>query len=127
MNTIFLAVIAACLLIMVVFLIPVLIELRKTIACFRKTMDEDLKPTLDELQAALKGLRTIADEVEGITSDVRVFSKSIGEVGHMVGSLNGIVEDIGSSMTLRAFSLKAGIGAAMEYLARNLIRKGDER
>ncbi len=125
MNTILLTVIAVSLLAIAFYLIPALMELKKALACLRRTLDEGLKPTLEELQLTLKSVRTISDEVGGITADVRVLSKSVGEVGHTVSAINGFVEAVGSSMSVKAISLKAGIRAAIEYLAKNLIRKGD--
>jgi uncharacterized protein YoxC len=125
MNTILLAVIAVCVLATAFFLVLVLAELKKTLASLRKTTDEGLKPVLEELQATLKSVRTISDEVGGITSDVREVSKSVVEIGHTVSAINGLLGTAGSSVTVRAAGLKAGIRAAIEHLAKNLIRKGD--
>jgi uncharacterized protein YoxC len=125
MDTILLAVIAVCLLVQVFFLVPMLVELRKTLIHLSKYMDDGLKPALEELQSAMKSLRGISDDVGGITSDVREFSRSVVEIGHTVSAINGLLETVGSSVSVRAVSLRAGIRAAVEYLAKNLIRKGD--
>jgi uncharacterized protein YoxC len=127
MNTILLVVIAVCVLAIAFFLIPVLTELQKTLASLRKATDEGLKPALEELQATLKSARVISDDVGGITSDIREVSRSVVEIGHKVSAINGLLETAGSSVTLRAAGLKAGIRAAIEYLVKNLIRKGDRK
>jgi uncharacterized protein YoxC len=125
MNTVLLAVIAVCVLATAFFLVLVLAELKKTLASLRKTMDEGLKPALEEVQATLKSVRTITDEVGGITSDVREVSRSVVEIGRAVSAISGLLDNVGSSVTVRAAGVKAGIRAAIEYLAKNLRRKGD--
>ncbi len=127
METILLAIIALCLLVQVLFFVPMVIELRRALSRLSKSMDEGLKPAMEELQAAMKSLRVITEDLGGITSDAREFSKSIGEVGRTISAINVLVENVGSSVSVRTMSVKAGIRAAIEYLAKNLIRKGDGR
>jgi uncharacterized protein YoxC len=125
MDTFLLAIIAVCLLVQVFFLVPMLVELRRALVLLSKYMDDGLKPALQELQETLKSLRNVSDDVGGITSDVREVSKSVAGMAHTVSAINGLLEAVGSSASVRAAGLRAGIRAAIEYLARNLIRKGD--
>jgi uncharacterized protein YoxC len=127
MDTVLLAIIALCLLVQVFFLVPVLVELRRSLVLLSTYMDDGLKPALEELRAALRSLRAVSDDVGGITSDVREVSRSVVEIGHTVSAINGLLETVGSSVTVRAAGVKAGIRAAIKYLAKNLIRKGDEK
>jgi uncharacterized protein YoxC len=125
MDTIFLAIIALCLLVQVLFLVPMVVELRRALILLSKYMDDGLKPALQELQETLKSLRGVSDDVGGITSDVREVSKSLAGMAHTVSAVNAMLGAVGSSASARAAGLRAGIGAAIGYLAKNLIRKGD--
>jgi uncharacterized protein YoxC len=125
MDTVLLAIIAATLLVLVLFIVPMTVELRKTLVLLSKYLDDGLKPALEELEATLKSIRAISDDVGGITSDAREVSQSVVEVGRTISAINGLLANVGLSASVRAVSLRAGVRAALEYLAKNLIRKGD--
>lgn len=125
MNTILLAIIAACLLVIAFFLVPMTVELRRTLAALRKTTEENLGPALDEMRASLKSVRNISDGLGEITSDVRVFTRSVSEIGHSVNVINDLARNLGTSMAVKTLSLKAAASAAIGYFVGNLMRKGD--
>lgn len=130
MNTIVWVIIGAAVAGVAAFLIPLLIELRKTIATLRRTTEERLNPALDELQIVLKNVNGITGNVNEVTEDVKRLSKSVGEIGDTVSGINALVGSVGSSAAVRAVSFRAGVKAAAAYLVTHLMSRkkgvGDE-
>lgn len=112
---------------MVAFLIPFLIETRRTVITLRKAVEEKLNPALDELQINLRSMRNVSDNISEISSDLRKFSRSVSEIGDTVHSVKGVVDAIGSSASVEVLSLKSGVRAALEYLLINSLRKGEKK
>jgi uncharacterized protein YoxC len=125
MNTIILAVIAVAVALMAAFVIPMLLELKRTLASLRQTMEQNLAPTLDELQVMLKSVHSISDNVNDITGDVKQLSSAVGQVGKKIQTANAVVDAVSSSLTIRTLSLSAGIRAALSYIIANLTGKGE--
>lgn len=123
MNTIVLVVIGAAAVGVAAFLIPLLVELRQAVISLRKTTEEKLNPALDELQEVLKNVNGITGNVNEVTEDVKRFSRSVGEIGDTVSGINALVGTVGSSATVRAMSLQAGIKAALAYLVTHLMSR----
>ena len=125
MNSYLLVTIAVLLAIITGFLVPLLIELKKTVASLRKTVEEKVDPLLQELRPTMTNVQHISGDITEVTSQARELSKTIGEIGHTVRVVSGMIEGVGSSTAVKAVSFKAGVAAALEYLIRNLARKGD--
>jgi len=127
METILLGIIAALLLIIAVYLIPLFLELKKTAIALRNTTEKSLAPALDELQFTLKMIRSISDNVNDITEDVKGVTGSIAGISTKISSVNSAIDAFGSAASVRAVSLKAGVTAALTYLITNLMKKGDRQ
>ena len=127
MNIILTVIVSIFLLVIAAFLIPLLLELKKTVISLRNITENNLKPALDELQITLKSVRGITDNVNDITADVKEVSGSIAEVSARIHAVTGFIDTLGSSASVKAVSLKAGITAALTFLVNNLLRKGDRQ
>jgi uncharacterized protein YoxC len=125
MITVLYVVISVAIVVLTAFLVPFIIEARKTVTSLRKLSEEKLDPALAELEENLKNLRNITDDINDVTGEVRQLSNSIGEVGRTVNSVKGFVDDISSSGSIRASSIKTGLRVGVQYLLTNLIKKGD--
>jgi uncharacterized protein YoxC len=111
----------------VLFLIPVLLELRRAVRTLNsvlKITEESLAPTLRELRTTLENLDRITSDVSTVTDDVRVFSGSLRQVGKDVKELSSMVGLLGGGIGAKMAGLRAGVGAGVSYLAKNLLRKG---
>lgn len=120
-------VIAVAVIVGVLFTIPVLLELRRAIRTLNsilKVTEESLSPTLRELRATLENLDRITTDVSTVTDDVRVFSGSIRQVGKDVRELSGLINVLGGDVGAKMSGLRAGVGAGLAYLAKNLFKKG---
>jgi predicted PurR-regulated permease PerM len=127
MNTVLLVVIVVVLIAIAAYLIPLLIEMKRTVVSFRKTPEENLNPTLEQLCLALKSVRPITDNVGVVTEDLKQLSHSVGEMGKTVGAVNMLIENVGASSAVRVISLKVGIMVALEFLIANLLKKGERK
>ena len=125
MNDVLVIVIAVAVIAVSIFTISLIMELKKTVAAFRKTAEEKLDPVLEEVSLALQSVRKISDNVVDVTEDVKGLSRSVGEMGHAVSAINKLVGSLGSYGAVRAASLQAGVNAALQYFITNLLRKGD--
>lgn len=110
----------------VLFMIPVLLELRRavrTLNSILKITEESLPPALHELRATLVNLDRITTDISTVTDDVRVFSGSVRQVGKDVSELSGLINVLGGGVGAKIAGLRAGVGAGVGYLARNILRK----
>jgi uncharacterized protein YoxC len=110
----------------ILFLIPVLLELRRAVRTLNsvlKIAEDSLAPTLRELRSTLENLDRISSDISTVTDDVRVFSGSIRQVGRDVQELSGLINALGGGIGTKIAGLRAGIGTGVGYLARNLFKK----
>lgn len=127
MNAVLLILIAVSVLAIAVFLIPLLIEAKRTFVSLRKSTEENLNPAFDELKIILRNIRGITEKVNGITEDIEELSSSVNEAGRTISGINELVRNVSSSATVKIFSLRAALKAAFEYLLTNLIKKGGRK
>jgi uncharacterized protein YoxC len=93
--------VAITLVVLAAFLIPAIIEIRKTAASLREFItctDNELKPVLHELRQTLTELKIITEAVSSKTEDVKIFMDALGDTGrnlrtinHVVGSVAGVL------------------------------------
>jgi uncharacterized protein YoxC len=132
MNNIFLGLITLAFILGVIIFIVVAMDLRKTIRAFKELVnmiENSLKPTVAELQGTLKSVRHVADNVTGVSEDMRTLSGALREFGENMkgvsGDIRGVAnffEGIASSATVETSSLKAGVRAGFGFLLRNLFK-----
>lgn len=127
MTDILLGLIAIALLFGEVYVVFVLIDLRKAIRTIRKDTEGKIDPILNEANLTLQSIRRITENIEVVTEDVKGLSRTIGEVGQTVSVLNRLVGNLGTGATVRAMSLQTGARAAVQYLITNLMRKGENK
>ena len=127
MTNFWLIVIGASSLAVDVVLIVLILQVLRAVTSLRRVVDVKLEPILKDVESVTGNVREMADNAKGIVEDVREFSSSVREVGRTVRAVNDLAGGIGSSATIRAISLKAGIVAGVQYLLTNLLRKGDEK
>jgi len=127
MNIILSVSVSFFLLITAVFLVPLLLELKKTVISMRNTTEKNLNPALEELQLTLKSIRSVSDNVNDITEDIKGVADSITEVSTRIHAVTGFLDTLGSSASVKARSFKAGVTAGLTYLSTNLLRKGDKQ
>ena len=122
----FVTVLAIAVSVGILFMIPVLLEMRRavhTLNSILKVTEESLSPTLNELRKTLENLDRITTDISTVTDDARVFSGSIRQVGKDVRELSGLINVLGGGVGAKITGIRAGVGAGVSYLAKNLLRK----
>jgi uncharacterized protein YoxC len=126
-SELWVVVLAGAILVGVLFLIPVLLELRRAVrslTAILKITEESLTPTLRDLRSTLANLDRITADVSTVTDDVRVFTGSIRQVGKDIEELSGLVSVLGGGIGTKIAALRAGIVTGVVYLVKNLFHKG---
>lgn len=126
MNNTLLAFLSLSVIVLAIVFVFVLVELRMAIKALREFInntDCSLKPTLEELQLTLKGLRNITDNVTIVTEDVKELSGSVRDVGRNVRRVSDVIDGFSALTVARASGLRAGISAAAEVLLKNLFNR----
>ena len=110
----------------IAFLVPVLLELRRSARRLTSVLaiaERSFGPLLQDLNATVQNLDRVTSDIGAVTDDVRVFSTSIRQVGRSVGALNCVLAAAGLWWGGRPAALQAGIGAGLRYLTKNLFRR----
>ena len=107
------------------FLVPVLLELRRSVerlTSILRITEENLNPTLVELRATLRNVDRITNDLGTVTDDLRGVSGSIRRVGKNAAVLSGLVSVLGLGVGTKVAGWEAGIGTGLTYLARHLFK-----
>ena len=113
--------------VLVGYLVPVLIQVRKTVAESEQLlakMNNDLPPLIDEL-------RTVSHNVNGLTEQARkgvehaaVLLHAVGEVGESVQHVHDVVKGSSGSMLTNVASVVAGFKAATHVMKERFREEG---
>jgi uncharacterized protein YoxC len=112
-------VVAAAAVVLVAFLVPVLIRLRKTAEESERLLrriNEDLPVLLKEATQAVINMNQVATEVREGAARARVLGEAIGEIGETIHQMNGFTRSWTGRLLVNASSLLAGFRAAYGVL-----------
>jgi len=117
--------ITAAILVVAVFLVRALIEIRKTVVTagvFVKRLDTDLVPVINELKDVLADLKVTADVVASRVDDVKSAMEAVGDTGRNISRINRAVSEV-ADILCRLSVLSAGVKAAGQYVADKFSRR----
>jgi uncharacterized protein YoxC len=126
MNNLFFGLITLAILVLTGFIVYIILELKKTIASVKLSMESIEKvliPTVEELQVTLKSVRKITDDVGVVTEGVKGLSGSIREMSENVKYVSEAVSTITKNSVVEVSGVKAGVKAGFEYFIKNLLTK----
>lgn len=109
------------------FLVPVLVELRRSARRLTSVLtiaEQSLNPLLRDLDATVQKLDRVTSNIGAVTDDVRVFSGSIRRVGRSVEELSSLASVAGLGFGSALPALTVGVKTGLTYLTKNLFRKG---
>lgn len=118
-------VLALALVVLVAFMIPTLIEIRKAAADMRGFVTQtggELKPVLVELEKTLAELRIVTEAIAEKRDDVQTFMEAIGDTGRNISTINAAVGSVAHVAATSSLWL-TGARAAGKFLAERLIKK----
>jgi uncharacterized protein YoxC len=107
------------------FLIPAIIELRRTCIAVRDILGNtanELRPTLRDLQQAAADLRVVSDVVAGRADDVETFMAAVGDTGRNIRTVNTVLGSV-TALVGKSSVWAAGARVASSYLVDRLLKR----
>jgi uncharacterized protein YoxC len=120
--------IAITLAILSAFLIPAIIEIRKTAIALREftvNAESELKPVLHELQNTLTELKNLVEVTAARTEELRSFAEALGETGRNLRTINSVVGAV-AGMLANTSAWAVGAKAAGKMILESLSKKRKE-
>lgn len=127
LSGIALLIIAASLLILVLTLLPAIITVRRTAASIGTLSDmvqQELKPTIQELTAVLTELKTVGGGIAEHTDDVKQFMSALGETGTNLKTINRSVGVVTGALNTTSVWVTGAKVAGKYVLERYLKKRG---
>jgi uncharacterized protein YoxC len=109
------------------FLVPVLIQVRKTVAESEQLlakMNNDLPPLIGELRAVSHNVNNLTEQARGGVEHAAVLLHAVGEVGESVQYVHDVVKGSSGSMLTNMASLVAGFKAATKVMKERFREEG---
>ncbi len=119
-------VIAIIFVVLACFLIPALIEIKKTAAAVRTyvtDVDSELKPILREMRELTVDLRALADSVASHRDEVSSFITAVGDTGRNISRINVAIGDV-ADVFFKSSLWITGLKAAGRYVINRIAKKG---
>ena len=113
--------------VLVGYLVPVLIQLRKTVAESEQLlakMNNDLPPLIGELRAMSHNVNGLTEQARGAVEHAAVLLHAVGEVGESVQHVHAVVKGSSGSMLTNVASVVAGFKAATQVMKERFREEG---
>ena len=109
------------------FLVPVLIQVRKTVAESEQLlakMNNDLPPLIGELRAVSHNVNNLTEQARRGVEHATVLLHAVGEVGESVQYVHDVVKGSSGSMLTNVASVVAGFKAATKVMKERFREEG---
>lgn len=119
--------VAVAFVVLVGYLVPVLIQVRKTVAESEQllaTMNHDLPPLIGELRAMSQNLNELAEQARGGVEHAAVLLHAVGEVGESVQHMHDVVRGSSGLLLTNVASVVAGFKAATQVIKERFREEG---
>ena len=113
--------------VLVGYLVPLLIQVRKTIAESEQLlakMNNDLPPLIGELRAMSQNMNGLTEHARVGVEHAAVLLHAVGEVGESVQHMHDVMRGSGGSMLTNVASVVAGFRAATQVVKERLRGEG---
>lgn len=118
-------VIAITFIVLVGFLIPALVEIRKTAVSVRTyitDVESQMQPILKELRELTANLRVFTDAVASRSDEVKSFMVALGDTGRNISKINVVIGEVANLMCKSSLWL-TGLKAAGKYVAGRITKR----
>jgi uncharacterized protein YoxC len=119
--------VAAAFALLVGYLVPVLIQVRKTVAESEQLlakMNNDLPPLIGELRAMSHNVNDLTEQARIGVEHAAVLLHAVGEVGESVQHVHEVVKGSSGSMLTNVASVVAGLKAATKVVKERFREEG---
>ncbi len=116
-------VVAIAFAVLVGYLVPMLIELRKTVAESQQLlarMNSELPSLIAELRAMSQNLNDLAEQARGGVEHAAVLLHAVGDIGESVQQVHQLVKGTSGSLLVNLASMMAGLRAATTVVKQRL-------
>ena len=113
--------------VLVGFLVPMLVQIRKTVAESEQLlakMNHDLPPLIDELRTMSHKVNDLAEQARGGVEHATVLLHAVGEVGESIQQVHNVVRGSSGSMLTNVASVVAGFKAATQVMKERFREEG---
>lgn len=120
-------VIAIAFAVLVGYLVPLLIQVRKTVAESEQLlakMNTDLPPLVAELRSMSQNLNDLTDQARSSVEHASVLLHAVGEVGESVQQVHNLVRGTSGSLLTNVASVVAGFKAATQVVRERMRHEG---
>jgi uncharacterized protein YoxC len=119
--------VAAAFALLVGYIVPVLIQVRKTVAESEQLlakMNNDLPPLIGELRAMSHNMNNLTEQARTGVEHAAVLLHAVGEVGESVQQVHEVVKGSSGSMLTNVASVVAGLKAATKVVKERFREEG---
>jgi uncharacterized protein YoxC len=119
--------VAAAFALLVGYIVPVLIQVRKTVAESEQLlakMNNDLPPLIGELRAMSHNVNDLTEQARIGVEHAAVLLHAVGEVGESVQHVHEVVKGSSGSMLTNVASVVAGVKAATKVMKERFREEG---
>jgi uncharacterized protein YoxC len=116
-----LGIIVLSILVLVLFLVPVLVQLRKTVEesdRLLKSLNYDLPLLIKEATSSAQTFNRVTSDVREATERAKVLGQAIGSIGETVHQIHGAIRSGAVSLWTNATGMIAGARAAAQALVK---------
>ena len=113
--------------VLVGYLVPALIQVRKTVAESEQLlakMNNDLPPLIGELRAMSHNVNDLTEQARMGVEHAAVLLHAVGEVGESVQYVHDVVKGSSGSMLTNVASMAAGFKAATQVMKERFRKEG---
>lgn len=114
--------------VLVGYLVPVLIQVRKTVAESEQLlskMNADLPALVGELWSMSRNLNDLADQARGGVEHAAVLLHAVGELGESVQQVHNVVRGSSGTLLTNVASMVAGFKAATQVVRERMRHEGE--
>lgn len=114
--------------VLVGYLVPVLIQVRKTVAESERLlaqMNADMPPLVADLRRMSQNLNDLADQARGGVEHAAVLLHAVGEVGESVQQVHNVVRGTSGTLLTNVASMVAGFKAATQVVRERMRQEGE--
>jgi uncharacterized protein YoxC len=113
--------------VLVGYLVPVMIQVRKTVAESEQLlakMNHDLPPLIGELRAMSHNMNELTEQARGGVEHAAALLHAVGEVGESVQHVHDVVKGSSGSMLTNVAGVVAGLKAATRVMKERFREEG---
>jgi len=121
-------VVALAFAVLVGYLVPVLMQVRKTVAESEQLlakMNADLPPLVGELRAISQNVNSLTDQARDGVEHAAVLLHAVGEVGESVQQVHNVVRGSSGTFLVNVASVVAGFKAATHVMRERYRKEGE--